>query len=211
MDACGVFAAAIAKGIRTGDRDAMLRIAQSYARTGVVTDVLGRAVQGEAPADYRTDMGWVLIALQNAFCRLQRGETVEEALIATVGKGGDTDTNAAIAGALLGSADALSTIPQRWIMPIQACRPHGALGAHNPRPMTYWPDDLAAIAEALLVTRPRPRSPPHRRSHARSNLRSNPAQGRRALDDVARRASPTPGPFSASARSRHCGPSTGTR
>ena len=154
VDACGVFAAAIAKGIRTGDRDAMLRIAQSYARTGVVTDVLGRAVQGEAPADYRTDMGWVLIALQNAFCRLQRGETVEEALIATVGKGGDTDTNAAIAGALLGSADALSTIPQRWIMPIQACRPHGALGAHNPRPMTYWPDDHAAIAEALLVARP---------------------------------------------------------
>ena len=74
--------------------------------------------------------------------------------MATVGKGGDTDTNAAIAGALLGPADGLRAFPRRWVMPVQACRPHEGLDAHNPRPMSYWPDDLAAIAEALLVARP---------------------------------------------------------
>ena len=99
-------------------------------------------------------MGSVLIALQNAFCRLRRGEKVEAALVATVGKGGDTDTNGAIVGALLGAADGLCTIPRRWTMPVQACRPHRALGAGRPRPMRYWPDDLAALAEALLVPRP---------------------------------------------------------
>ena len=150
-----VFAAAIAEGIRTGDRDVMLRIAQSHARTDTVKETLGRAGRGEAPEGYfGCKGGWVLIALQNAFFHLQQGETVEDALVATVGKGGDTDTNAAIAGALLGAADGLSSIPRRWVMPVQACRPHEALGVRNPRPMTYWPDDLAAIAEALLVARP---------------------------------------------------------
>ena len=90
---------------------------------------------------------------------MQRGATVEDVLVATVGKGSDTDTNAAIAGALLGAADGLSAVPRRWVMPVQACRPHEALGSHNPRPMTYWPDDLAAIAEALMVARPRSEYP----------------------------------------------------
>ena len=156
IDACGVFAAAIAEGIRSGDRNAMFRIARSHARTKAVNDTLRHAAAGKAPEDYCSEeiRGWVRLALQNAFCHLQRGETVEEALVETVGKGGDTDTNGAIAGALLGAADGLGAIPRRWIMPVQACRPHGSLGALRPRPMTYWPDDLAAIAEALLVARP---------------------------------------------------------
>ena len=153
VDACGVYAAAITEGIRSGDRETMLRIARDYARTAEVAAVLARAAEGQEPEDYWSDMGWVLIALQNAFCRLRRCEKVEAALVATVGKGGDTDTNGAIVGALLGAADGLRAIPNRWIMPVPACRPHGALGAKKPRPMRYWPDDLAALTEALLVAR----------------------------------------------------------
>ena len=159
VDACGAFAAAIAEGIKSGDRDAMLRAAQAHARTDAVKDDLGRAELGEAPEDYQTNMGWVRIALQNAFCHLRRGATVEGALVTTVGKGGDTDTNPAIAGALLGAADGLGTIPPRWVMPVQACRPHADLGALNPRSMIFWPDDLAALAEALLVARPASETP----------------------------------------------------
>ena len=154
VDACGVYAATIAEGIRSGDRETMLHTARDYARTEEVAAVLARAEEGQEPEDYWSDMGWVLIALQNAFCRLRRGENVEAALVATVGRGGDTDTNAAIAGALLGAADGLRAIPHRWVVPVQACRPHRALGAKKPRPMLYWPDDLAALAEALLVARP---------------------------------------------------------
>jgi hypothetical protein len=33
--------------------------------------------------------GWVLIAFQNAFCHLAKGTTLENALIETVGKGGE--------------------------------------------------------------------------------------------------------------------------
>ena len=153
VDACGVYAAAITEGIRTGDRDTMLQIARDYARTEEVAAVLALAEEGGEPEDYWSDMGWVLIALQNAFCRLRRGENVEAALVATVGKGGDTDTNDAIVGALLGAADGLRAMPHRWVVPVLACRPHHALGAKRPRPMRYWPDDLAALAEALLVAR----------------------------------------------------------
>lgn len=155
VDACGVFAAAIAEGIRSGDRDAMLQVAMDHALTNDVRDALRRAGKGAAPEGYSSwKSGWVLLALQNAFYHLRRGATVDDALVATVGKGGDTDTNGAIAGALLGAADGLGAIPPCWVMPVQACRPHHDLGSVRPRPMTYWPDDLAAIAEALLVARP---------------------------------------------------------
>ena len=160
VDACGAFAAAIAEGISSGDRHAMLRVALAHALTDTVEDTLRRAGRGEAPEGYCSGKsGWVLLALQNAFYHLQRGATVEDALVATVGKGGDTDTNAAIAGALLGAADGLGAIPPRWVMPVQACRPHEALDALNPRPMTHWPDDLPALAEALLVARPASETP----------------------------------------------------
>ena len=122
---------------------------------GTAWDDLACAGKGEASeGQYNEKSGWVLLARQNAFYHLRRRATVEEALVATVGKGGDTDTNAAIAGALLGAADGLDAIPRRWVLPVQACRPHEALGALRPRPMTYWPDDLATIAEALLAARP---------------------------------------------------------
>ena len=126
-----------------------------HALTDEVQDALRCAGEGEAPEGYcGCKSGWVLLALQNAFYHLQRAATIEDGLVATVGKGGDTDTNAAITGALLGAADGLGAIPPRWVMPVQACRPHEALGALRPRPMTYWPDDLATIAETLLAARP---------------------------------------------------------
>ena len=95
--------------------------------------------------------GWVLIAFQNAFRHLASGTPFEEALIETVAEGGDTDTNAAICGALLGAAQGRTTIPARWSTPVLACRPLAESGAHRPRPARYWPDDVPLLAEALLL------------------------------------------------------------
>ena len=94
--------------------------------------------------------GWVLVALHNAFFRLLHAGDFEEALVATVAAGGDTDTNAAIAGALLGAALGIEAIPHRWVAPVLACRPLAEVNAVRPRPMHYWPDDLLEVAEALL-------------------------------------------------------------
>jgi hypothetical protein len=91
-----------------------------------------------------------LTALQNAFFRLASKASVEESLVATVGCGGDTDTNAAIAGALLGALHGRDAFPSRWILPVLACRPLAEAADPRPRPMAYWPDDVLEVAEALL-------------------------------------------------------------
>jgi hypothetical protein len=91
----------------------------------------------------------VLVALQNAFWCLQALD-FEEGLVQTVARGGDTDTNAAIAGALLGAAHGREAVPSRWILPVLACRPLAEAGALRPRPMSCWPDDVLEVAEALL-------------------------------------------------------------
>jgi ADP-ribosylglycohydrolase len=94
-------------------------------------------------------MGWVLTSLQNAFFHLGKSE-FEESLITTVAAGGDTDTNAAICGALLGALQGRQAFPQRWIDPVLACRPLAEAADPRPRPMEYWPDDVLELAEALL-------------------------------------------------------------
>ncbi len=108
---------------------------------------------GVPPADYQHQMGWVLTALQNAFYHLAAGTATEAALIQTVGCGGDTDTNAAIAGALLGAADGRSRMPIRWILPVLTCRADAGLHVQHPRPDEYWADDLIDLTEALLLSR----------------------------------------------------------
>ena len=154
VDACGVLAAAIAEGLCSGDRGAMIKVARTHCATQEIADCLDDAVAGTWPEVFDSHtMGWVLIAFLNAFCHLARGDTIEETLETTVARGGDTDTNGAIAGALTGAADGLGSFPRRWVLPIMACRPERALGAARPRPMIYWPDDLADLAEALVVAR----------------------------------------------------------
>jgi len=158
VTACASFAAAIAKGIKTGDRDAMLRTAELFTDSppdSLMHEVLAAALAGSKPSGVDgPEQGWVAIAYQNAFYHLARGSAFEDALVETVGLGGDTDTNAAVAGALLGSLYGIGPIPQRWILPVLSCRPHVELGAKRPRPEEYWPDDILDVADALLLAMP---------------------------------------------------------
>ena len=62
-----------------------------------------------APEDF--SRGRALVALQNAFHRLASSDSLEESLVATVGCGGDSGTNAAVAGALLGAWHGRSAFP----------------------------------------------------------------------------------------------------
>lgn len=147
------FAAAIAAGIAGADHRAMW--ATGFAHAGddegaaVVRACLERSLAAE-PADFNHNQGWVLTALGNAFHRLYIGQPIEEAVIATVMAGGDTDTNAAICGALLGAVSGRSGIPVRWRRLVLACRPVHGDDVRHPRPATYWPDDALDLAEALL-------------------------------------------------------------
>lgn len=150
VEACAGFAAAISAGVASGEREAMLAAGLAHS-SGAAHAAIERGARGEAPADFITRQGWVLIALQNAFYRLLHAPGLEQGIIATVAQGGDSDTNAAIAGALLGAAWGRSAVPPRWLLAVLACRPCEESGARRPRPMAYWPDDVLEVAEALLL------------------------------------------------------------
>ena len=103
-------------------------------------------------ADYIHQQGWVLIAFQNALYQLLHAKSLEEGVVDTVMYGGDTDTNAAIAGALLGAVYGREGVPKQWVDKVLNCRPqYGQLNVLRPRPECYWPVDALHIARCLVA------------------------------------------------------------
>ena len=155
QDACAVFTAAIATAVAQGGSalacyQAAVRMADSLDVRPEVKEALAEAAEA-APRDYLVYQGWVLIAFQNAFYQLLHASDVEEGIIATVMAGGDTDTNAAIAGALLGAVHGRQSIPGRWSRAVLSCRPLRSTKTAHPRPIEFWPVDVLELAEALLL------------------------------------------------------------
>ena len=151
----GLYAAAIAAAVREGctPRTLFEQIAAWAIEWNVdpaITDRIDLA-RTHRPPDYIHQMGWVLTAFQNALYELLHAPTLEEGVIATVHCGGDTDTNAAICGALLGAVHGRQAVPRQWVEKIVACRP--ATGnAPRARPREYWPHDALVLAEQLVRT-----------------------------------------------------------
>lgn len=165
--ASAAFAAAIAAGVAGADPATMWSVAHAHANAGSETP-WGVGLQGdcaagaeiraclagsrEAPSpDFSRHQGWVLIAFGNAFHRLWKEQDFASALTDTVMAGGDTDTNAAICGALLGAVQGRDAIPLRWRQQVLSCRAVQGRGVTHPRPPTYWADDAMDLAEALLT------------------------------------------------------------
>ena len=94
----------------------------------------------------------MLIALQNAFFQLLHAPSLEAAVVATVREGGDTDTNAAICGALVGAVTGRDGVPSQWQRMVLSCRPMpGYSHVTQPRPALFWPADALTLAERLLA------------------------------------------------------------
>lgn len=154
-DAVAVFTAAAAYAIRTGERPAhvfafAMKRVESFRCCREVRGALSAAAT-EPPASFMDRQGWVLVALQNAFHQLLHAESVEEGVVRTVMSGGDTDTNAAIAGALLGAVHGRDAIPRGWRQMVLTCRPLDGLAAvRHPRPRAFWPIDALELAERLV-------------------------------------------------------------
>ncbi|MYE26472.1 MAG: ADP-ribosylglycohydrolase family protein [Chloroflexi bacterium] len=103
------------------------------------------------PTDYVSQAGWVLIAFGNALWQLLHADDPEQAVVDTIMRGGDTDTNAAIAGALLGAVYGRSAIPKQWAESVLDCRPDGDRpDVFRPRPQVFWPVDALELAGRLI-------------------------------------------------------------
>jgi ADP-ribosylglycohydrolase len=70
---------------------------------------------GEARPIDGPDQGFCLFTSGVAFQSLLRGGDAESELRRIVSLGGDTDTNAAVAGALLGARDGVTGLPPTWL------------------------------------------------------------------------------------------------
>lgn len=153
QDASAVLAAAIAHAVGAGagpveTADRAEALAAELGCAPEVGDALRAARAG--PPRFQPDDGLVTVALQNAFHQLRHAPTLEAGLVATVAGGGDTDTNAAIAGALLGAVHGVLAVPARWRTAVLSCWPvAGAPGVKQPRPPTCWPGDALPLAERL--------------------------------------------------------------
>ena len=163
LEANSLFTMAIAHAIRHGTNGAGLyRMIVGWAENmkvdGSLMDAV-RAAAGAPPADYIHKQGWVLTAFRNALWQLLHAPNLEEAVVDTVMRGGDTDTNAAICGALLGSVYGRNALPGQWRDALLNCRPAaGSPHVRHPRPECFWPVDALEIARELLHAR-MPRKP----------------------------------------------------
>jgi len=155
LQANALFAMAIAQTIRgDGDPKNLYRLVAGWANDLGVEDSLLETVHRAAespPSDFVHQQGWVLKAFQNALWQLTHASGLEEAVVDTVMRGGDTDTNAAICGALLGAVYGRDAIPDQWVDRLLNCRPEaGRPNVYRPRPKCFWPMDALELAERLI-------------------------------------------------------------
>ena len=150
-----LFSMAIAQAVRAEcEPQNLYRRVTGWAEDMGVERSLLAAVHGAAvapPADYVHQQGWVLTAFRNALWQLNHAPDLKEAVVDTVMRGGDTDTNAAICGALLGAVYGRGAVPAQWAECLLNCRPAaGRANVFRPRPECFWPVDALELAERLI-------------------------------------------------------------
>lgn len=136
----GDFSGAIAHGERF-----VLAHVSSVARDWY----LHESLQELAAIDCTRQIGHVRWAFVLAIHFLRRNESYERAIHATLLKGGDTDTNAAIVGGLMGALHGADAIPEYMSTPVLAFEcSHPTTGRQ--RPAAYKSDQIAALTKQLL-------------------------------------------------------------
>jgi ADP-ribosyl-[dinitrogen reductase] hydrolase len=123
--ACAAVATAIAHLVR-GGKDAEEAVERAAGAAAALSDDVRAAIErgvARRPADLRVDgedQGFVLHTVELAFSALASAADFEEGVVAVVSRGGDADTNACVAGALLGAKLGRSRIPERWLSKLKA-------------------------------------------------------------------------------------------
>lgn len=130
---CVAVTTAIAHLVR-GGKDAEEAVDRAAAAAGSFSDDVRAVIERAAarkPSNLRVDghdQGFVLHTVELAFSALASSADFEEGIVAVVSRGGDTDTNACVAGALLGAKAGKSSIPERWLSRLRAAPELTSLG-----------------------------------------------------------------------------------
>ncbi|MBE6410603.1 MAG: hypothetical protein E7034_08435 [Akkermansiaceae bacterium] len=102
-----------------GIYEASLDFAAEQGVSAPVQETLLRAAT-ERPAYDGVNRSSVQVALQSVFFQLLHAADFRSALEDIVNAGGETDTNAAVAGALLALAHGVESIPHPWLVAVRA-------------------------------------------------------------------------------------------
>ena len=122
---CIAVTTAVALVVR-GGADADEAVSRAATAAAEVCDEVRRAIEravAKRPEEFEVDgadQGFVLHTVGLAFSALAAATDVEEGLVRVVARGGDTDTNACVAGALLGARFGKAGIPDRWLSKLKA-------------------------------------------------------------------------------------------
>ena len=120
--ACVAFNTLVAALLEAPDdlRGGLLLAAERAAAAPIAAIVANLLRGGQPLYDNDVGMGFVLLSLERALFVLLSGNNFAASLEAVIRQGGDTDTNAAIAGALLGAREGRDAIPAHWLAPLHA-------------------------------------------------------------------------------------------
>jgi ADP-ribosyl-[dinitrogen reductase] hydrolase len=102
------------------DTGAPLRDALDYIDANAPDELVAALrplAQGDTPSSLETT-GYVVHSLQTALHDGLQCDSVEEAIVTAVNRGGDTDTIGAIAGAVAGARFGASQLPDQWLATI---------------------------------------------------------------------------------------------
>ena len=117
--------------------------ALKYACPSVVHWLTVESKQSEDEFNVDESIGWVRHAFKLTFSHLRKSSTYEDAIYSVLLQGGDTDTNAAIVGCMIGALHGAASIPSYMKEPVLTSRP-------SDRPSMYWAASVPSVVESLL-------------------------------------------------------------
>ncbi|MFC0681757.1 ADP-ribosylglycohydrolase family protein [Lysobacter korlensis] len=113
-DACVLWCLAIRHAVLTGELDLHSQLASLPEDRRTLWAERVDEAEAKQPFEFPKN-GWVVQALQAAWSAITHGDGLVDTLERAVRCGHDTDTVAAIAGALAGARYGASTVPARWV------------------------------------------------------------------------------------------------
>lgn len=129
QEATALYSVALAHVMVHKNPQAAIEEARKYAHGAaaqVILKWLDEAISAKDvlvfDGDTRDNIGWVRWGFTLAFYHLHQKHGFAEAIIDVITRGGDTDTNAAITGALLAAYWGRDKIPKKWLKSVCGCR-----------------------------------------------------------------------------------------
>jgi ADP-ribosylglycohydrolase len=150
---CNVlYCLAVGNLIKTGDSNSALEVVEKFVESGnihpKVKEWLEDSKNEITSFDCTVNIGHVKHAFTLAFYFLRRNISYKESIIQTLMLGGDTDTNAAIVGGMIGARYGSKQIPDSMKEPVLAFDCTSGLG--HKRPKRYKASLCKELSEQLM-------------------------------------------------------------